>query len=557
MDFSRTRLGRAARQRLVARGSWLRLCGLLLVLLVPARGLAAASPTVVGAALSVRELLALSPAQVAALPRTEQLRLRLLLRQALQQQAAGPLKAELLPTQPRLAPSVEFSLSQGLRRVLALDQQHQARHQEPLLLAVVTGAAVKPLACAPLLDEPLPLKSEEPPGLRFGLDVDTTQVLTLQALLMRAAQSWPTALQHATVRVQPGAPFLVLLVPSEQTAFVNPLLLTLYNLTAAPPPGTAESLPPQPPAASSPGLLTETLQRCEQQQRQRCAQCQAGQAAACSAPQTRPPAPACQTPYDEAGMAMWCMQRALNLPRIEACLRQADARCLNPEPTPGLDCGPLIDQCLQAPLDAPIVPTPAGGGSATETRPATPWGSLLSCGSSLANCNQTCSQCSNDWHRISESCATCNRDCGRGCSSCSRSCGQCSSDCNSCNKDCSRCSSDCNSCNRDCSRCSNDCNRCSSDCQRCDSQCNQCSGQCNQCTQAGSQCQQCSVSGGYPRLPIPPGPLAEYEPTSGWLLFLLAARGAGALVLPPLLFLYWHRRRYRQGAPKAPACDPM
>jgi hypothetical protein len=65
------------------------------------------------------------------------------------------------------------------------------------------------------------------------------------------------------------------------------------------------------------------------------------------------------------------------------------------------------------------------------------------------------------------------------------------------------------------------------------------------------------VSGGYPRLPIPPGPLAEYEPTSGWLLFLLAARGAGALVLPPLLFLYWHRRRYRQGAPKAPACDPM
>ena len=91
----------------MARGSWLRLCGLLLVLLVPARGLAAASPTVVGAALSVRELLALSPAQVAALPRTEQLRFRLLLRHALQQQAAGPLKAELLPTQPRLAPSVE------------------------------------------------------------------------------------------------------------------------------------------------------------------------------------------------------------------------------------------------------------------------------------------------------------------------------------------------------------------------------------------------------------------------------------------------------------------
>lgn len=550
---------------------WLVLCGLLL----PRAGQGSPPPA---QALAPRELLALSPQAVSALPAAAATAARERLARALADQAKAGLRPLLLPAGSRLPPAVQLPLTPALQRVLALDLQRRAQRQEPVLVGVLLKDALKPLAAAELLAPPgSPAAASA--GLRLPAELTPRDAAALRQLCERAAEQWPTLLDHATVRLVAGVPFAALLSQPESVIYVNPVVLALLAAQAPDDaPASAEPLP----IDGERTLTYRSISDCAYKVQGRCRACLAGDAAECAAVRATLGSVTCRealaTPTKLKDL---CLEQAVHLDSVAECVTRADAACsasANSE-----HCVAVVDACIAAPAAA----ARADGGS-DDRDPAGPgcpdcgcsagWAAACghfgrqscqpfgeqcgdkagqacseSCSDCTSECNKSCSECNRDCTRSCRStgnlCSSCGQgcqgfssQCNSGCADCSRSCNQCNSDCNQCGSSCNQCSSDCSRCSSDCNQCSSDCNQCSSDCNQCSSGCNDCnSGGCNDCNGSGcnGQCSAAEVRGRYPRFPTPPGPGAPPPPLAR---MLVGARGTVAFMLPPILFLWWRRR---------------
>ncbi len=546
------------------------------LLLLPRAGQGSAPPAQV---LTPRELLALSPQAVSALSDVAATAARERLGRALFEQAAAGLRPLLLPAGSRLPPAVQLPLTPALQRVLALDLQRRAQRQEPVLVGVLLKDALKPLAATELLVPPgTPDKSSA--GLRLPAELTPRDAAVLRQLCERAAEQWPTLLDHATVRLTAGVPFAVLLSQPESVIYVNPVVLALVAALALDdePAGAAVPLP----IDGERTLTYRSLADCAYKVKARCRACLAGDAAECAAVRATLGTVSCGVAVlAPITLKDLCLEGALRLDSVAHCVTKADAACkasANSE-----HCVAVVDACIAAPASAARADGgsddgddgDAGGPGCNDCGCSAGWAEACghfgrqtcgdnagpacteSCSDCTGECNKGCNQCNRDCTRSCRSasnlCSSCGQgcqgfssQCNSGCADCSRSCNQCNSDCNQCGTSCNQCSNDCSRCSSDCNQCSSDCNQCSSDCNQCNSGCNDCSGQCNgggcnDCNGSGcnGQCSTVEVRGRYPRFPTPDGPAAPPSPLAR---MLVGARGAVAFMLPPILFLWWRRR---------------
>ena len=566
-------VGKPCRQRaVVLRGAvWLALCGLLL----PRVGQGSPAPA---QALTPRELLALSPQAVSALPAAAATAARERLARALADQARAGLRPLLLPAGSRLPPAVQLPLTPALQRVLALDLQRRAQRQEPVLVGVILKDALKPLAAAQLLAPP---EAPDPASasLRLPAELTPRDAAVLRQLCERAAEQWPTLLDEATVRLVAGVPFAALLSQPESVIYVNPVVLALVaaQAPAAEPDGPAAPLP----IDGERTLTYRSIGDCAYKVQGRCRACLAGDAAECAAVRATLGSLACREALAApARLKGLCLERAVHLDSVADCVTKADASC-----TASADserCVAVVDACIAAPATAGRADGGSddhddGGPVCTDCGCTAGWAAACghfgrqscqpfgehcadkvgqacteSCSDCTSECNKSCNECNRDCSRSCRStgnlCSSCGKDCqgfssqcNSGCADCSRSCNQCSSDCNQCGNSCNQCSSDCSRCSSDCNQCSSDCNQCNNDCNQCNNGCNDCNGQCGGggCNDCNGQCSVAEVRGRYPHFPPPPGPAAPPPPLAR---LLVGARGTVAFLLPPILFLWWRRR---------------
>lgn len=549
-------------------------------LLLPRLGQASPPPAQV---LTPRELLALSPQAVSALPAAVAVVARERLARALSDQAQAGLRPLLLPAGSRLPPAVQLPLTPALQRVLALDLQRRAQRQDPVLVGVLLKDALKPLAAAQLLAPPT-TPAEASAGLRLPAELTPRDAAVLRQLCERAAAQWPTLLDRATVRLVAGVPFAALLSQPESVIYINPVVLALVAELAIDETPASATFPL--PIDGERTLTYRSSADCAYKVQARCRACLAGDAAECAAVRATLGSVTCRealaAPTKLKGL---CLESALRLDSVAACVTKADAAC-----TASADsehCVAVVDACIAAPASAARADggsddRDTGGPGCNDCGCSAGWAEACGhfgrqtcqpfgehCGDKAGQaCTESCSDCTGE---CGKSCSECNRDCTRscrsagnlcsscgqgcqgfssqcnsGCADCSRSCNQCNSDCNQCGTSCNQCSNDCSRCSSDCNQCSSDCNQCNSDCNQCNSGCNDCSGQCNSggcndCNGSGcnGQCSAAEVYGRYPRFPTPPGPAAPPPPLAR---MLVGARGTVAFMLPPILFLWWRRR---------------
>lgn len=182
-------------------------------------------PTPPIAALSVREVLALPPDKVHALPQAARTELRSRLDLAARSQRGGePVK--LPPVPGSYAP-----LMGQLRGVLALDQKRQQQNQPPIVVGALLGPLLRPLPCGGLFDgaPSRPGLVDASVGVPPGLGLDPPAARALRLLLSRAAAGSPELLTGASVLPMPGMPAAVLLAKSDRTVYVNPVVLELLR----------------------------------------------------------------------------------------------------------------------------------------------------------------------------------------------------------------------------------------------------------------------------------------------------------------------------------------
>jgi hypothetical protein len=436
-------------------------------------------------ALTLRELLAMSPDAVRAMPAAERSWWRHRVDEVLAAQADA---GEVRPAAPGVvpaAPGVALALPGALKLALAVDAGRDGQGLDPLVAVAAQEGALSPLPALSLFEDGDDdaeeggagggvADAEAHLGVHLGAEMDGASSLeggsALSAPALRAALDAVAALRglrralasaappdaEVALRPAPAAPFALLYSPDDGVAWVNPVLLALrdddaYDALTAPGalvPGGARTLTPAPRYGRAawwgnrnPYNFYESIAACAAAEANRCGACM--------------PAGTCEEKLGSGdgntecavlsttanGYELACLMYAYSMSTVEFCMDDAAPACRPADLRVALDnlesfrpvfndpaCMASIDQCVAPYRSELSCGDPCGdfcnGLVDACTQPCT--SGIDACSSTSSACGETCTGCGNT---TSSTAGSCGDACSSGADSCGSACDSSSSSC--------------------------------------------------------------------------------------------------------------------------------